>query len=77
MAQRAGGSLVHMDYQWNYFTGLPDPRFPGTNKVLNAANLWGILVDSTGKRFANLHGWAKQVMPPLLAMDQATCWFHL
>lgn len=75
MAQRAGGSLVHMDYQWNYFTGLPDPRFPGTNKGLNAANLWGILVDSTGNRFANLHGWAKQVMPPLLAMDQATCWF--
>ena len=75
MAERVGGNLVKMDYQWNYFTGLPDPRFPGTNRGLNAANMWGILVNAEGKRFANLHGWAKQVMPPLLTMKQVTCWF--
>ena len=75
MAQRVGGNLVHMDYQWNYFTGVPDPHFPGTNRGLNVANMSAILVDADGKRFANLHGWVKQVMPPLLAMDQVTCWF--
>lgn len=74
MAQAVGGELVHMDYQWNYFTGLPDPRYPGTNRGLNATNLYGILVNVEGRRFANFHGWAKEVMPILLKQKDATCW---
>ncbi len=74
LAQTAGGDLVHMDYQWNYFTGLPDPRYPGTNRGLNATNLYGILVNAEGQQFANFHGWAKEVMPALLKQKQATCW---
>jgi flavocytochrome c len=74
LAQAVGGELVHMDYQWNYFTGLPDPRYPGTNRGLNATNLYGILVNAEGRQFANFHGWAKEVMPVLLKQKQATCW---
>ena len=74
LAKTAGGNLVHMDYQWNYFTGLPDPRHPGSNRGLNATNLYGILINSEGRRFANFHGWAKEVMPVLLKQDEATCW---
>lgn len=74
MAQAVGGELVHMDYQWNYFTGLPDPRYPGTNRGLNATNLRGILVNDEGRQFANFHGWAKEVMPLLLEQKNATCW---
>ncbi|MGE0756623.1 MAG: FAD-dependent oxidoreductase [Pirellulaceae bacterium] len=74
LAQQVGGELVHMDYQWNYFTGLPDPRYPGTNRGLNATNLYGILVNAEGRRFVNFHGWAKVVMPVLLRQPQATCW---
>ena len=74
MAQSVGGDLFHMDYQWNYFTGLPDPRYPGTNLGLNATNLYGIIVNSEGRRFANLHGWAKEVMPIFLRLDEVTCW---
>lgn len=74
MAQSVGGDLFHMDYQWNYFTGLPDPRYPGTNLGLNSTNLYGILVNSEGRRFANLHGWAKEVMPIFLKLDNVTCW---
>lgn len=74
MAQAAGGDLVHMDYQWNYFTGLPDPRYPGSNRGLNATNLYGILVNADGRRFANFHGWAKEVMPVLLKQKPATAW---
>ena len=74
MVRKVGGALVKMDYQWNYYSGLPDPRNPGTNKGLNAANMWGILVNSHGKRFANDHGWAKEVMPALLRQEQVTCW---
>jgi flavocytochrome c len=75
LAETAGGELVQMDHQWNYFTGIPDPRFPGSNRGLSAANMYGIVVNPEGKRFANLHGWAKAVMPPLLAQKQATLWF--
>ncbi len=74
MVREIGGALVKMDYQWNYYSGLPDPQNPGSNKGLNAANMWGILVNSHGKRFANDHGWAKDVMPALLNQEQVTCW---
>lgn len=75
LAESAGGELVKMDHQWNYFTGIPDPRYPGTNRGLSAANMYGIIVNVEGRRFANLHGWAKAVMPPLLKQKQATLWF--
>jgi flavocytochrome c len=74
MAVAVGGELVHMHYQWNYFTGLPDPRYPGSNRGLNATNLYGILVNSEARRFANFHGWAKEVMPILLKQNDAICW---
>ncbi|MFN0055702.1 MAG: FAD-dependent oxidoreductase [Planctomycetales bacterium] len=75
LAQQVGGELARMDHQWNYFTGIPDPRYPGTNRGLNAANMHAILVNAQGQRFANLHGWAKVVMPALLQQPEATCWF--
>ncbi|MDB5391510.1 MAG: fumarate reductase/succinate dehydrogenase flavoprotein domain protein, partial [Planctomycetaceae bacterium] len=74
MARAVGGELVHMDYQWNYFTGLPDPRYPGSNNGLNATNLHGILVNAEGRQFVNFHGWAKEVMPALLKQPDVTCW---
>ena len=74
MVRKIGGALVKMDYQWNYYSGLPDPQNPGSNKGLNAANMWGILVNWQGRRFANDHGWAKDVMPALLRQEQVTCW---
>ena len=75
LATRVGGELVNMDFQWNYFTGIPDPRSPGSNRGLSAANMWGIIVNPQGKRFANLHNWAKEVMPRLLRQERATLWF--
>ncbi|MEZ6032225.1 MAG: FAD-dependent oxidoreductase [Planctomycetaceae bacterium] len=74
MAQAVGGELFHMDHQWNYYSGLPDPRHPGTNRGLNVTNLYGILVNSEGQRFANDLGWAKEVMPLLLKEKRATVW---
>ena len=75
LAQQVGAGLVRMDHQWNYFTGIPDFRYPGTNRGLSAANMYGIIVNSQGSRFANLHQWAKEVMPVLLSQDEATLWF--
>src|SRR5690606_37403852 len=75
LAESAGGELKYMDHQWNYFTGIPDPRTPGSNRGLSAANMHGILVNAEGKRFANLHNWARDVMPPMLRQRQATVWW--
>lgn len=75
LAQDAGAELVKMDHQWNYFTGIPDPRQPDSNHGLSAANMYGILVNPQGQRFANLHNWAKEVMPPMLRQKRVTVWF--
>lgn len=75
LAQAAGAELVKMDHQWNYFTGIPDPRQPDSNHGLSAANMHGILVNPDGQRFANLHNWAKEVMPPMLRQKRVTVWF--
>jgi succinate dehydrogenase/fumarate reductase flavoprotein subunit len=64
-----------MDHQWNYFTGIPDPRQTESNHGLSAANMHGILVNPQGQRFANLHNWAKEVMPPMLRQKRVTVWF--
>ena len=37
--------------------------------------MYGIIVNADGCRFANLHNWAKEVMPPLLRQEKATLWF--
>jgi flavocytochrome c len=75
LAQNVGADLVKMDHQWNYFTGIPDPRYPNSNRGLSAANMYGIIVNPDGRRFANLHNWAKEVMPALLGQEKATLWF--
>ena len=75
LAQSVGGDLVKMDHQWNYFTGIPDPRRPGSKWGLSAANMYGILVNPDGRRFASLHNWAKEVLPPMLRQDRVTVWF--
>ena len=75
LAEQVGAELVRMDHQWNYFTGIPDFRYPGSNRGLSAANMYGIIVNSQGERFANLHQWAKEVMPALFRQEEATLWF--
>ncbi len=75
LAKRIGADLVKMDHQWNYFTGIPDPRYPQGTHGLSAANMHGIIVNSKGRRFANLHNWAKEVTPALLRQEDATMWF--
>ena len=75
LAQKVGGDLVKMDHQWNYFTGIPDPRYQDSNRGLSAANMHGIIVNPKGNRFANLHNWAKEVMPKMLAQERVTLWF--
>jgi succinate dehydrogenase/fumarate reductase flavoprotein subunit len=65
-AARAGAALHNMDHQWNYVTGLPDPRYPGLNRGLNASNVAAIWVNAQGRRFTAEYGSPKQALPALL-----------
>ena len=38
IAEQACATLRNLDHQWNYATGLPDPRYPGGYRGLNASN---------------------------------------
>jgi predicted oxidoreductase len=37
LATDVGAALFHLDHQWNYTLGLPDPRYPGMHRGLSIA----------------------------------------
>ena len=74
IAKTAGASVTRLDHQWNYITGLPDPRFPGTPRGLNAHADESIWVNADGKRFLPELISAKLGLPILLQQKGATYW---
>jgi flavocytochrome c len=74
MAQEAGADLSNMDYQWNYVTGLPDPRHPGMNRGLQAQNKSSIWVNAQGKRYVSEYDSPKKSFPILMKQEPATYW---
>jgi uncharacterized protein len=59
LARAAGAQLTRLDHQWNYITGLPDPRYPGSNRGLNAYNPESVWVNAEGQRFFEERGSPK------------------
>ena len=74
VARAAGAALVKMDHQWNYATGLPDPRYQGTGRGLNAHNPDAIWVNAQGRRFVNEEASDKFTLPALLRQQPPTYW---
>jgi predicted oxidoreductase len=74
VAAAAGAALTRLDHQWNYITGLPDPRFPGGNRGLNAYNEESIWVNSDAERFLAERSSAKFGFPVLARQKGATYW---
>lgn len=74
IAEGAGAALRNLDHQWNYATGLPDPRYPGGYRGLNASNTASIWVNAAGRRFVNELGSTKEKFPALLAQEPARYW---
>ncbi|HTM46745.1 MAG TPA: FAD-dependent oxidoreductase [Polyangiaceae bacterium] len=74
IAHEIGADLVRMDHQWNYITGLPDPRFPGSERGLNALNPDSVWVNAEGKRFIAEKTSAKFGFPILMKQKGATYW---
>lgn len=50
LATDVGAALFHLDHQWNYVYGLPDPRYPGMHRGLSIS-VGGVLVNNRGVEF--------------------------
>jgi predicted oxidoreductase len=50
IATDVGAALYHLDHQWNYLRGLPDPRYPGMQRGLSIS-VGGVLVNNNGAEF--------------------------
>jgi flavocytochrome c len=74
IAQEAGAALINLDHQWNYITGLPDPRFPDGKRGLNAQNKSSIWVNADGKRFVAEQISAKLGFPVVVRQKGSTYW---
>jgi predicted oxidoreductase len=74
LAQAAGAQLSRLDHQENLVTGLPDPRYPGSGRGLNASNASAIMVNADGVRFMNERSNARYSLPIVLHQKGATYW---
>lgn len=74
LAKAVGADLTHLDHQWNYITGLPDPRYPGTERGVHAVNADSIWVNSYAQRFIAERSSAKFGFPKLVSQKGATYW---
>jgi succinate dehydrogenase/fumarate reductase flavoprotein subunit len=74
LAREAGAALFNMHRQWNYATGLPDPRRPGGKWGLHALNEGSIWVNTQGRRFMCEYASPKESFPILVNQTPATYW---
>lgn len=72
LAQQAGGTLFNMDHQWNYISGIPDPRYPG--RGLSATIGGSIRLNLDGERFIDEGASPREAFPALLRQPGATYW---
>jgi uncharacterized protein len=74
VAKAAGAALTRLDHQWNYITGLPDPRFPDGTRGLNAYNEASIWVNADAQRFLAERSSPKFGFPILARQKGSTYW---
>jgi flavocytochrome c len=74
MAKTAGAQLRHMNYQWNYSTGLPDPNDLSGQRGLNAFSQQSIWVNNAGRRFVNESQDTKNTFPSVLRQPGGMYW---
>jgi predicted oxidoreductase len=73
LASKAGAALTRLDHQWNYDRGLPDPRYPGANRGLNAS-VNGDRVNTQGQLFLPADASSKAGLRTTLNQPGATYW---
>lgn len=74
LAREADAELDHLDRQYIYVNGLPDPRDPDKVHALTAGNDDSLWVNTAGQRFTDEVGPDKQILVDLLAQHPAHYW---
>jgi uncharacterized protein len=74
LALEAGAQLSHLDYQWHYPFGLPDPRDGQEQRGLSARNTGALWVNAHGHRFVNELLSSKLSLPEVLRQPGGTYW---
>ena len=74
LASKVGGAVSNLDHQWNYQRGLPDPRYPGAERGLNAGVNDSLWVNAQGKRFVDEEASSPETLRALLRQRPATYW---
>ncbi len=71
--QRVGAVTERLDHQWNYISGIPDPRFPGSERgvLVSVPALW---VNARGQRFMAENASPKEGLPVVFAQPGGTFW---
>ncbi len=74
LGRGVGAAVERMDHQWNYPWGMADPRFPGSNRGLNARIQNSIWVNPHGMRFVNEVLNARDALAALLRQSPSRYW---
>ena len=74
LAEKVGAQFHRLDHQWNYVTGLPDPRYEEGIRGVNAIAYDSIYVNMEGERFVNECLSAKYTFPALLKQPTGSYW---
>ena len=72
MAEAVDADTSRLNHFVTFPNGVPNPRDP--SRALMASNPNWLWVNSNGKRFANEQGSDKDVLPKILAQDDAAYW---
>jgi uncharacterized protein len=74
LAAGVGAKIDHMDYQWHYPSGLPDPRDPTQTRGLWGFNHAAIWVNRAGNRFINELAAPKFATPAMIQQPESSYW---
>jgi uncharacterized protein len=74
LARQVGAAAHRLDHQWNYATGLPDPRFPGSERGVNVEVPRSIWLNASGKRFVDERAGQHVTYPAVLRQPDSTFW---
>lgn len=74
LAKEAGATTSRMDHQWLYARGIPDPRYPGTQRGLSVINRAGIMVNREGNRYHREVSGEKIAFPAMVQQPGSRAW---
>lgn len=77
LASNAGAEIERLDHQWNFVTGIPDPRHPGQSRGLSVLQVppgREVWVNRNGERFLNECKSSRDSLPAVLDQPGDSHW---